>query len=200
MPKLKHTAVAALACALLLLGMRTPAGAGPARAPDMPAACPVVVTNGNFEAQGANWTQSGAGFQLITDFNPRTGKYSADLGGAPSSKHSITQRITLPARKPLFLRFWWQQVTEEFAPSDADKLTVLLLNTDGTTRAVLGEFGNGEWPPPPWEPVAYDISAHAGRTVDLRFEAANDSIDPTRFYIDDVSIPACWLYLPLTRK
>lgn len=189
----------ALACGLLLALTALPAGAARNVAPDAPASCPVIVKNGDFEAQSANWTQSGASFQLITDFNPRAGNYSAELGGVPSSTHSITQRLALPAKKPLYLRFWWQQVTEEFAP-DADKLTVLLLNTDGSTRAKLGEFGNGEWPPPPWELAIYDISAHAGRTVDLRFEVANDSLDPTRFYIDDVSIPACGLYLPLTRK
>jgi hypothetical protein len=190
----------ALACGLLLALTALPAGAARRATPDAPASCPVVVKNGDFEAQAANWTQSGASFQLITDFNPRTGRYSAELGGVASSKHSITQRLTLPARTPLYLRFWWQQDTEEFAPSFADKLTILLLNTDGSTRATLGEFGNGEWPPPPWELEVYDISAHAGRTVDLRFEATNDNIDPTRFYIDDVSIPTCGLYLPLTRR
>lgn len=195
-------ALIALACGVLLFGSALPAAAAPSPAPDVAATCPVVVKNGNFEATpvGANWTQSGAsGTSLVDTLNPRTGKYGAYLGGVNNTNHAIRQAVTLPHR-PVLLTFWWEQWTQETAPGDtADYLTVSLLKTDGS---LLKEFIRLGVDPdrPPWEKVTLDLSAYAGQTVQLQFLARNDSTNPTAFFVDDVSIAGCHVYLPMSRK
>ena len=191
-------ALLALACGVLLLGSVLPAAA----APDAPAACPVIVKNGNFEATplGANWTQGGAsGTALIDTLNPHTGKYGAYLGDVNNTNHSIRQTIALPKR-PVVLSFWWEQWTQETAPSDtADYMTVNLLKADGSLLKEVARLGVDP-DRPPWERLSYDLSAYAGQTVQLQFLAHNDSTNPTAFFVDDVSIPGCRTYLPMSRK
>lgn len=199
MPQLRRIAAATIT--LLLLTISPIVAASPSVEPAAPLACPVVVKNGNFEAQGANWTQSGAGSTLlITDLNSRTGDYSAELGGANNTNHSIKQQVVLPKQRPLSLAFWWEQWTQEDAPGDlADYLTVNLLKTDGSLLKELARLGVDP-DSPPWERVSYDISAYAGQTVQIQFLAHNDSTNPTRFFVDDVTVPACKAYLPLIRR
>lgn len=199
MPQPRRIAVAAIA--LLLLSISPIVRAAPGAEPAAPLACPVVVKNGDFEAQGANWTQSGAGSTpLVTDLNPRTGLYSAELGGANSTNHSIKQQVVLPGQHPLALAFWWEQWTQEDAPGDfADLLTINLLKTDGSLLKELARLGVDP-DLPPWERLSYDISAYAGQTVQIQFLAHNDSTNPTRFFVDDVSVPACKAYLPVIRR
>ena len=202
MPKIRQAVFAlfalTLAAALLLSGR--PAVAAPAPAPQAAASCPVVVKNGNFEAQSANWTPIGAGGkQLITDFNSRAGNYSADLGGINNTNHSIRQTITLPKR-PVVLTFWWEQWTQETAPTNLnDYLAVNLLRADGSLLTEVARLGVDP-DRPPWEQASFDISTFAGQTVQLEFLARNDATNPTQFFVDDVSIPGCRVYLPLTRK
>jgi hypothetical protein len=158
-----------------------------------------VVKNGDFEAQGANWTAGGATFPLITDLHSRSGNFSAELGGVTNSNHSIKQTVTLPHR-PVLLVFWWEQWTQETAPSDlADYLTVNLLKADGSLLKEVARLGVDP-DRPPWERAAYDLSAYAGQTVQLQFVARNDATNPTRFFVDDVNIAACRVYLPLMRR
>ena len=172
--------------------------------PDAPNACTEVVKNGGFEIALANWTQEGApGLQLITNTNPRTGAYSAFLGGVPSSDHSIKQQITLPAGQMITLRFWAYQDTLEHAPSTDDYLAVRLLNTGGTQLAQVTRVDVD-----PDLPLAYvlysaNLTAYAGKTVQLQFLVHNGQFDETWYFVDDVSVSACTVkpvYLPLIRK
>jgi len=201
MPKIRQAVFAlfalTLAASLLLSGR--PVAAAPATLEPL-ASCSVIVKNGNFEAQSANWTPTGAGGKpLVTDFNPRAGDYSADLGGLNNTNHSIRQTVTLP-KSPVVLTFWWEQWTQETAPSNLnDYLAVNLLRADGSLLAEVARLGVDP-DRPPWEQVSFDISAYAGQTVQLEFLARNDSTNPTQFFVDDVTIPGCRVYLPLTRK
>jgi kumamolisin len=199
MPRRRHVAAAALA--LLILTASLPAAASPRIRPAAPVACGGLVRNGSFETQGANWTQSGAGSaQLITDLNPRTGDYSADLGDVTNTDHSIRQQITLPSRPHLSLTFWWEQWTQESAPGNlADYLSVNLLRTDGSLLKELVSLG-ADPDRPPWDQLSFSLSAYAGQTLQLQFLAHNDSTNPTEFFVDDVSISACNTYLPLIRR
>lgn len=199
MPRLRQAAVVALA--LLLLGVSLPAAASPSPEPAAPAACPLVIKNGTFEAQGANWTQSGAGStQLISNFNPHTGKYGAYLGGVIATDHSITQQVSLPNQSHLMLSFWWEEWTQETAPGDlADYLTVNLLNSSGGLLKELAKLGVDP-DRPPWDKLSFDLSGYAGQTVRIQFLAHNDGSNPTDFFVDDVSIPACHNYLPTARR
>jgi hypothetical protein len=203
MPGLRlRTALAAASVGtMLVLSATLSAGASPSHEPAAAAVCPLVIKNGSFEAQAANWTQSGAGsMQLITNLNPRAGSYSADLGGVNSTDHSIKQTVSLQNQRNLTLTFWWEQWTQETAPGDfADYLTVDLLKGDGSLLKQLAKLGVDP-DRPPWELLTYDLSAYAGQTVQLRFTAHNDNTNPTEFFVDDVSVPACRTYFPFNRK
>ena len=136
MLRLRGKAAVILSCTLLLLALISPAFAsGPtdasAPAATAPAACTELLTNGDFEQQSASWTQAGApGTELITEDNPRTGNYSAYLGGITNSDHSVRQQITLPAGQIITLKFWSYQNTLEHAPNMDDYLSVRLLRPD----------------------------------------------------------------------
>lgn len=198
MRRLRQATWAVLAYALLSFGPGLPVSAASIAAA---ASCPLIVRNGSFEAQGANWTQAGAsGIQLITDLNARAGSYSADLGGANNTDHSIRQQIVLPSKRPVTLTFWWEQWTQETAPGDfADYMTVNLLKADGSLLKEVARLGVDP-ERPPWERLSVDLSAYAGQTVQLQFLAHNDSTNPTEFFVDDVTIPGCRTYLPSTRR
>lgn len=167
--------------------------------------CPIIVQNGGFEAQplGAGWTQSGAGAtQLITNLEPFRGSYSAELGGLPNTDHSIKQQITLPTGGPTRLTFWWEHNTTETAPgAAADYLTISIVDGLGQKHE-LDKLGVQPPDPvsPPWAQRAYDLSAYRGQTVQLEFQLHNDPTNPTTFYIDEVTIPGCFVYLPLMRR
>lgn len=166
----------------------------------------MVVRNGGFEAQplGANWTQSGAGgTQLVTNQNPFDGQYSAELGGVLNSDHAIKQTLTLPKTGDVRLTFWWEQDTLESAPGTyADYLTINLRKTDGSLLKQLDQLGvDPPNPvPPPWGQRSYDLGAYRGLTVQVEFIAHNDASNRTLFYVDEVVVPACRVYLPLIRK
>jgi hypothetical protein len=196
----------AVAGALLLVTPAAPAAA--ARETDLaatvfavPATCPVVVKNGGFEDSplGANWTQVGAS-NLISDFATHSGTYAAYLGGLANSDHSIRQKITLPAQRPLRVSFWWSQTTTQPVQADFDTLTVRLLNSDGTsTLATLGVL-EADPEMAAWDLVEYDVSAYSGQTVWLEFQAKNDETWESHFFVDDVKVASCYQYLPITTR
>lgn len=201
---LRQAAAAVLTSLLLLLASALAAGAAPASAPNAPVACSELVQNGGFEAQSANWTQEGApGLQLITGDNPRTGNYSAYLGGVTSSDHAIKQQIALPAGQIITLRFWVYQDTLEHAASADDYLAVRLLNTSGAQPIEIARYDVDPDLPLDYQPYSVNLSTYAGKTVQLQFLVHNGPYNQTWYYIDDVSVSACAakrVYLPLIRR
>jgi hypothetical protein len=200
--------VSALLAALLLGASTFVAAAAPAAAPvsepSAPNACTELLSNGNFEAGPANWTQEGGGSaELITDFNPRgSSQYSADLAGINNANHSVKQQFTVPADVVVTVSFWWEQWTQENAPTTKDYLTVNVLNASGALLAELVRLG-ADPAQPPWERRTVSLSIYAGTTVQLQFKGVNDALLPTEFFVDDVSVSACdarRLYLPLIHR
>lgn len=210
MPKWRRAVFAApavaLVASLLTLMPASPAAAAlgndlAAAGVAVPATCYTVVKNGGFEDAplGANWTQSGAS-NLISNFAKHSGKYAAYLGGSANTDHSIRQAITLPARRPLRVAFWWSQTTAEPVKTNFDTLTVRLLSSDGTTP--LATLGVLEADPEmaTWELVEYDLSAYSGQTVWLEFRALNGEVWESHFFVDDVKVASCFQYLPTTTR
>lgn len=214
MLRVRQAAIAGLACMLLLLVPIVPAHASAGLAPSAPVsytpvsftpgACSELLKNGGFESQSANWTQEGApGIELITRDNPRTGSYSAYLGGITSSDHKIKQQITLPAGQIITLKFWAYQDTLEHAPSMDDYLAVRLLNPNGSQLAEVASYGVDPELPLAYEPYTANLTAYAGKTVQLQFVVHNGQFDETWYFVDDVSVTSCTakrVYLPLIRK
>lgn len=154
-----------------------------------PAGCTEVLVNGSFEEGELGWQQiSAGGYNLISEFNPRTGSLGAYLAGINNADDRLSQQVTLPAGVST-LYAWWSLATAETAGA-FDQMTVSLLRPDGSLLADLLTVDNTA-PADVWDEIVVDLSAYAGQAVVLRFTGRTDGANITDFYLDDVSIVAC---------
>ncbi len=153
--------------------------------------CTELIQNGGFEADSRGWIENSAqGYPLVSDFNPRTGRYSAYLGGVNNADDRISQRITLPAdAASITLRAWWYLATAETAGA-FDTMTVWLLREDFQPLAQLAQVDN-TYPVGVWDQIVADLSSYAGQTVIVQFAGRTDESNISDFYVDDVSVSAC---------
>lgn len=156
-----------------------------------PRACAELLANGGFEAGSAGWSQSSlGGYDLISDFNPRTGELGAYLGGANDADDRLSQAITLPAAAAsTTLTAWWSIATDETGGA-FDSLTIAVHRPDGSRLALLGTVDNTA-DLNLWQEFQADLQPWAGQPVVLVLEAQTDGSNPTDFYVDDVSVIAC---------
>ncbi len=187
-----------------LLPAYGPALAAPDAAAAQAAGCVQAVANGGFESGAAQWTQSSNHTaNLVSNFYPHTGSLGAYMGDANGADDRLSQIITVPAGviSPT-LSFYWAMSTDEPSTSGThDTLDVALYRTNGALLVDLTV--------PPldntatqytWQQVTADLTAYAGQTVELRIQVTNDANYPTAFYVDDVSLQVCSVYLPLVRR
>lgn len=155
-----------------------------------PAACQELLVNGDFEAGPTGWTQTSAdGYNLISQFNPRTGQWGAYLGGANNANDQLSQLLLLPAgANAITLRLWWSLESEE-PPVPADTLMLSLLRPDGALLATLWRIDNTA-AQGSWNEEVFDLTAYAGQSLVLYFQAVNNSFDLTDFYLDDIGVAA----------
>lgn len=206
MPLICCTAIC-LCTLLALLGLPLWAPAPTGASAHQAATCQELLINGNFEAGPAGWTQSSAGgYDLISQFNPRTGLWGAYLAGANNADDRLSQPVLLTQDAvTITLRLWWSLESEE-PPVPADTLTLSLLQPNGVLLADLWQVDNtatlGIW-----DEVVIDLTAYAGQSVVVRFQALSDSFDLTDFYLDDISVTVCTpvtainsMWLPLAMR
>jgi hypothetical protein len=164
----------------------------------VPATCTELVQNGGFEDGDAGWQQASSGpYNLISDFNPRTGKLGAYLAGVNNADDRISQEITLPAGT-ITLSAWWSLYTTEDA-GVFDQMTVSLLRPGGELLADLLTVDNTA-PADVWDEIEIDLSPYANQTVVLQFAGSTDGTNISDFYLDDISVLACApqrSYLPI---
>lgn len=154
-----------------------------------PASCTELIQNGSFEDGGLGWQQTSAGgYDLISDFNPRTGRWGAYLAGVNNADDRLSQQVTL-LPGTIRLQAWWYLATAETAGA-FDSMTVSLLRPDGSWLADLALVDNTA-PVGVWDEIVADLSAFSGQTVILRFVARTDDNNISDFYLDDISITAC---------
>ncbi|MGC8839531.1 MAG: S8 family serine peptidase, partial [Anaerolineae bacterium] len=153
--------------------------------------CQDFIINGGFEEGEVGWFQHSP-YQLITEYNPHTGRYSAYLGGYSDAREGIWQEVSLPTLAPsgtLTLRYWWNASTD--VPDRAvDFLRVLLLDPEGKVLRTLQVLDNlrADWS---WHEEVFDVSAHAGQTVRVAFWVEIGPDSASSFFVDDVSLLSC---------
>lgn len=144
------------------------------------------VQNGGFENGTAPWVQSSSGgYQLISTYLPRTGNYSAWLGGYNYGTDAISQTVTIPQNGKL--TFWWYMSTSEGSSTAYDYLRVRLYSQNGSLLATLVTRSNRD-ARNQWVQENVNLASWAGQTVRLEFSATNDWLLPTSFFIDDVEL------------
>ncbi len=178
-----------LLAGLALLVAAAPGGSPAHGAAVIPAGCAELIVNGSFEDGEAGWQQTSAGgYDLISDFNPRTGSLGAYLGGSNDADDRLSQPVVLPAGVST-LHAWWSMATAETGGA-FDRMTVSLLRPDGSLLVDLLTVDNTA-AADVWDEIVADLSPYAGQTVALRFTGRTDDTNITDFYLDDVSIMAC---------
>ncbi|MGA8247155.1 MAG: hypothetical protein WB797_09635 [Nocardioides sp.] len=140
------------------------------------------VTNGGFESGNSFWSL-GSGASVVTT-RAYAGTHSLLVGGTTSSTQSATQQVTVPTgatSQTLTLRTYISTAESGSAAYD-----FLNIQADGTT---LKSYSNAS-PKGSWLATSVDLSAYAGQTITLKFQAVNDYTLPTSFYVDVVSVMA----------
>jgi hypothetical protein len=146
---------------------------------------PSSLKNGGFESGAADWSQSATdGSQLISTTRPRTGTYSAFLGGYNSGTDNLYQAVTIPANGTL--RYYWYMQTQETSGT-YDYLYVRLYNTSGGLVATLRTWSNASTKNV-WSQDSLSLASYAGQTLRIQFVATTDSSLTTSFFIDDVTL------------
>jgi hypothetical protein len=183
-------------CLILLIGclcgLSSIAGLlAPHRSNATATGCVELLSDGSFEARSQDWRQfSAQGYELLSDFNPRTGRWSAYLAGVNSADDRISQQVTLPpAPAVITLRAWWYLATAETGGL-FDTMTIALLRPDGAPLALLLTVDNTATVGV-WDEVTLDLAPYAGQTMLLQFAARTDANNISDFYVDDVSLLAC---------
>lgn len=153
--------------------------------------CVELLNDGGFEAGGQGWLQySAQSYELVSNFNPHTGRLGTYLAGVNNANDRISQQVTLPpAVTTLTLDAWWYLATAE-AGGIFDTMTVALLNADGVLLTTLLTVDNTA-PVGVWDELVLDLTLYAGQIVVIQFEAYTDANSISDFYLDDVSVVAC---------
>ena len=170
---------------------------GESRLLDRPLVCHNLAANGGFESgpPGIPWQISAApNDPLIYQSARRSGAWGAWLGARVNYTDTLWQRIDLPREATTAtLTLWWRMSTNET-----------------TTRTVydVARFGlrneAGAWVSPPmtvtnlsarntWTAAStvIDVSAQAGRRVQLTLTSSNDYSKTTSWFVDDVALHVC---------
>jgi hypothetical protein len=153
-----------------------------------------VISNGNFELGRTGWTESSSnGFDLILQESKDTpvayaGEWYTWLGGYYDEVSSIVQKITVPVDMP-YLQYWY------LSQSQDDCGNAHLWIKVGATTVETQSLCNSQ-KPNEWAQAVLDLSAYAGMTIDLKFEASTDSNSISNLFLDDIHFTNSALLAP----
>jgi kumamolisin len=149
-----------------------------------------LITNGGFESGNANWTESSSsGYEIVdssTSSQHHAGSASAWLCGYNNCADSIYQTITIPSNvNGATLTFWVYVSTQETSHA-YDYFYAKVRNSSGTVLATATTLSDGT--ATGWKQYTANLTAYKGQTVQIYFNATNDTSNPTSFFLDDVSV------------
>lgn len=152
-----------------------------------------LISNGGFESGSTNWTESSSGGYEIVDSSSsdihHSGSASAWLCGYNSCADSIYQTITVPSNvTSATLTFWTYVSTQETSSSAYDYFYAKIRNSSGSVLSTVKTLTNGT--ASGWQQTTVSLTSYKGQTVQVYFNATNDSEYPTDFFLDDISVVA----------
>ncbi|WP_184929162.1 S8 family peptidase [Saccharothrix ecbatanensis] len=148
-----------------------------------------LLANPGFESGDTGWASTSGVITTDATYPARTGSWKAWLNGyGQSHTDTLSQTATIPATATAAtLSFHLRIDSAETGTVVYDSLKVQLLDSTGAVLATLATYSNVN------EGTAYvqrsfDLKAHAGKTVTIRFTGTEDSNLQTSFVIDDTSL------------
>jgi hypothetical protein len=147
-----------------------------------------TILNGDFEnGPDDSWIeQSSNDFSLILDdflpttITPHAGQWAVWLGGWEDEKSSISQQIYIPSGKKL--SFWYWSASEETSCGLDNAYVMAGQTAIGEINLCASQDSDR------WIKRTLDLSAFAGRTINLMFSVqTNDSLN-SNLFLDDVSL------------
>jgi hypothetical protein len=152
---------------------------------------PAVVTNGDFEAGRTGWVEyQDSPFyeyelivhasRLINPIVPHEGEWAVWLGGDAELITAIEQEITVPEAASALV--YWHWIDAIFA-CDGSAGGVALDGTTVDEYPLCADADTGGW-----VRRSVDLTAYAGRTVQLRFASQTEAGNYSSLYIDTVSV------------
>jgi YVTN family beta-propeller protein len=155
--------------------------------------CTEAILNGGFEDSTAWFIGPTPRPARYTTERAQSGARSMLLGLKPGeadvrSYSSVRQAIDVPpGMASTVLSFWYYPLSGLDA---GDRQECILLDADDNVLEILMRTNVNT---ADWTPMAFDLSAYAGRTIKVYFDAYNDAEGPgvTGFYLDDVSVTNC---------
>ena len=147
-----------------------------------------LISNGGFEGSSSPWTLVGDAYWSTGGY-ARSGSGYMVLGHYNSASGTLHQTVSIPSGHPANLTFWLNVTTQESGSTVYDRLFVEVRSTSGTLLGTLGTFSNvngttiGNY-----SQKSFSLASWRGQTVRVQFRATTDSIYPTSFRVDDVSL------------
>ena len=151
-----------------------------------------LIVNGGFEGSLAGWTLGGSQMPLDSVVHYHSGRNSLRVGAnslpgqtEPGGDSFAYQTVTIPAgASSAVLDFWYYAYSTDSITYDWQDAQV----QDGSGNLLLDVFhmcSDGQV----WTEQSVDLSAYAGQTLRIYFNAHGDGYtDPTTMWIDDVSL------------
>jgi len=152
-----------------------------------------ILTNGNFEAGPANWTQMSSHHQIIntTHAAKYDGSWSALLGGYDNANDVLYQTITVPEGcTAMKVVIHYRGVTQETGTGTYDKLYLSRQPVDQVTMAGHMFASNRSCNTCAWVRYSaiYNSMPSFGRTMRLYLQATTDYALPTSLTLDAISV------------
>jgi kumamolisin len=149
-----------------------------------------LIQNGGFESGNANWTESSSsGYEIVdssTSSQHHAGSASAWMCGYNNCADSIYQTITIPSSANSATLTFWVYVSTQETSHAYDYFYAKVRNSSGTVLATATTLSDGT--ATGWKQYTANLTAYKGQTVQVYFNATNDSSNPTSFFLDDVSV------------
>lgn len=146
-----------------------------------------ALANGDFENGRTGWSGTTEAIWNNSSYAHGGSWYAEMLGFGKSKTEYLEQRVTVPSNGTL--SFYLRVGTDETTTSSQyDKLKVEVRTTYGSTvLKTLATYSNLD-ASSSYSLKTLDLSAYAGKTITLRFNASEDSMNATTFFIDDVVV------------
>jgi hypothetical protein len=148
-----------------------------------------VLGNGGFESGATLWTQSSGVITNDASEVAHAGSWKGWLDGYGSA-HSdyVRQKIVVPASASrVTWDFFLHVDTAESGSTAYDTLSAQVLDANGNVLATLATWSNLD-KSSGYVEHTLDLSAYAGKTIQVNFYGKEDSSLQTSFVVDDVSV------------